>query len=322
VLAQLVAAVQTQKDEQALFDTSLSLLKTALPYQNGTLCLFDREEDRLEAVATDGAQVDLIDGVQFDMGSGLSAWVAKKKKPILISELARGGRPGQPNIRSFLSMPIVVGGHMIGVLNLSHERPRMFDEQHLRFVGLFGSVVAAALERVLTAREIKRQAVSDRLTGLYNRRHFQERLSAALERARRHYQPFGLITIDVDNLDQFNQKYGNPAGDRVLVEISKVLGRWCRSSDIVSRYGGEEFAILMPATNAEEAAIAAERLRRSIETHTFPQKRRITVSVGAASFPEDADNDLDLIAKAEQALFMAKKDGRNRAIAFQALAVH
>jgi diguanylate cyclase (GGDEF)-like protein len=211
---------------------------------------------------------------------------------------------------------------MIGVLNLGHSQPRMFEEDHLRFVGLAGSVVAGALERVLTEREVRRQAVCDRLTGLYSRRHFLERLSGEIERARRHYQPFSLLSIDVDNLDQFNQRYGNPAGDRVLQEIGKVLARWSRSSDIVSRYGGEEFAILMPATSAEEASLAAERLRRGIETHTFPQKRRITVSLGAASFPEDADTDHDLIAKAEQALFMAKKDGRNRAMAFHALAVH
>lgn len=322
VLAKLATTVQTTTDERELFKKVMALVQTAVPYENGTLFLFDREEDRLDAMTTVGQRVDLIDGVQFDMGSGLSAWVAKKKKPILITELARPGRPGEAALRSFLSMPLVVQGTMIGVLNLGHSEPRKFDEDHLRFVGLAGSVVAGALERVLTEREVRRQAVCDRLTGLYNRRHFLERLSGEIERARRHYQPFSLLSIDVDNLDQFNQRYGNPAGDRVLQEIAKVLARWSRSSDIVSRYGGEEFAILMPATSAEEASMAAERLRRSIETHTFPQKRRITVSLGAASFPEDADTDLDLIAKAEQALFMAKKDGRNRAVAFHALAVH
>jgi diguanylate cyclase (GGDEF)-like protein len=217
---------------------------------------------------------------------------------------------------------MVVQGTMIGVLNLSHSRPRAFSEDDLRLLRLYGGLLAAALERQLTERHLRRQAVCDRLTGLYGRRHFLERLSTEVERARRSYDPFSLLFIDVDDLESFNNRYGHQAGDRVLVEIGKVLGRWCRTSDIVARYAGEEFVILMPATNSEEAALAAERLRKCIEGHGFPQKRRITVSLGAAAFPEDAENDLDLIAKAEQALYMAKRNGRNQALAFHALAVH
>ncbi len=322
VLGALVALVQSTGDHRTIFDRSLTLLQGAIPFQNGTLFLYDRTEQELEPVAIVGQRVDLIGGVRFEKGAGLSGWVAKKKQPILISELARPPRPDEPAIRSFLSMPLVVQGEMIGVLNLGHATPRTFDEVHQRFVGLFGAILAGVLERALTERELRRQTVCDRLTGVYGRRHFQERLDAEIERARRHYQHFSLLFLDVDDLDSFNTRYGHQAGDRVLIEVSKVLQRWCRASDIVARYGGEEFVVLMPQTDPDEAGIAAERLRRAIETHTFPQKRRVTVSVGAAAFPGDADTDLDLLAKAEQALFMAKKDGRNRALAFSALAMH
>jgi diguanylate cyclase (GGDEF)-like protein len=171
-------------------------------------------------------------------------------------------------------------------------------------------------------RELKRQTVTDRLTGLYTRRHFQERLAAEVLRARRTQDPFSLLLLDVDGLEAFNGRYGHSAGDRVLVEISRVLQRSCRSSDILARYGGEEFVVLMPATRPEEAVVTAERVRQCVEAHSFPQKRRITVSLGTASCPDDAESDLDLIAKAEQALFLAKRGGRNRAMAFQAVAVH
>jgi len=322
ILQGVMSLVQSSADFEELFDKSLTVLRKAVSYESATVFLLDREEDRLEPIVAKGGHVDLIGGVRFDMGRGLSAWVAKKKKPILITELARPPKPGEPVVSSFLSMPLVVQGEMIGVINLSHSKPRAFDEENLRILGLVGGVLCSALERARTQRELKRQAVCDRLTGLYNRRHFQDRLVAEMERARRHYQTFSLLLVDVDALEQFNRRYGQPAGDRVLVEITKVLQRWGRGSDLLARYGGEEFAVLMPHTSAAEAAVAAERLRQCVELHTFPQKRRITVSLGAASFPEDAVSDLDLLAKAEQALHMAKKDGRNRAVAFQALAVH
>jgi diguanylate cyclase (GGDEF)-like protein len=322
ILQGVVSLVQSVPAIEELFDKSLTILRKAVNYESATIFLLDREEDRLEPVLAKGGHVDLIGGVRFDMGQGLSAWVAKKKKPILITELARPPKAGEPLVSSFLSMPLVVQGEMIGVINLSHSKPRAFDEENLRILGLVGGVLASALERARTQRELKRQSVCDRLTGLYTRRHFQERLAGEIERAHRHYQAFSLLLVDVDALESFNARYGHAAGDRVLVEISRVLQRWSRGSDLLARYAGEEFAILMPATGPAEAAAAAERLRQCVETHTFPQKRRTTVSLGAASFPEDAHNALDLLAKAEQALHMAKKDGRNRSVAFHALAVH
>ncbi len=314
--------LESEANEAELFGKVLTLLQKAVSFENGTLFLVDREEQRLEPVATRGRNVDLIDDVKFDFGFGFSAWVAKKKKPILIAELGRVGRKGAPEIRSFLSVPVVVQRDMIGVINLSHSKARAFDEDDLRIVGLIGGLAAGSLQRVQMKEEARRQSLTDRLTGLYGRRHFQERLNQEIERARRSYQPLSFVLIDVDALAAFNSRFGNQAGDRVLTEISKQLRANTRASDILSRYGGEEFAILMPATTPEDAAIAAERLRKCIETHTFPQKRRVTVSVGVASFPEDAEGDLDLIAKAEQALFLAKKDGPNRAVAFPAVAMH
>lgn len=321
-LLAITAAVHGAGADPEFFTKVMELLKKTIGYEDGTIFLYDAEVNRLEPIVTSGKQVDLIGGVEFDMGAGLSAWVAKKKKPILISELARGVKDDGPLISSFISVPLVVRGEMIGVVNLSHSKPRAFDENDVRFVRLFAQAVSAPLMRLLSKRDVERQAVCDRLTGIYNRRHFQERLGSELERARRLFQPLSLLFVDIDNFSAFNSRYGNTAGDKALVEVSKVLQKWCRSTDLVGRYGGEEFVILMPSTSSEEVSAAAERLRKAIEAHPFPQKRRVTVSLGAAAYPEDADTDIDLIAKAEQALYMAKKNGRNRAVTFHALAMH
>ncbi len=322
LLLGLKTLVESASEDGELYAKVLAMLQKAVGSENGTLFLVDREEQRLEAVATCGSHVDLIDDVRFDFGFGFSAWVAKKKKPILISELGRVGREGSAEVRSFLSVPIVVQREMIGVINLSHSKARAFDEDALRVVGLFGSVIAGSLQRIQVKNENRRQSVSDRLTGLYSRRHFQERLPQEIDRARRSYSQLSLVLVDVDGLASFNTRYGHPAGDRVLVEIAKELRRATRTSDMLARFGGEEFAVLLPDAGPDDAAATAERLRKCVESHTFPQKRRVTVSVGAASFPEDAEGDLDLVAKAEQALFLAKKAGRNRSVAFQSVAVH
>jgi len=321
-LIAITNAVGSSGSDPDFFLKVMEHLKNTVAYADGTIFLHDAEVERLEPIATVGKQVDLIGSVEFDMGLGLSAWVAKKKKPILISELARGIKDDGPLISSFLSVPVVVRGEMIGVVNVSHPSPRAFNEDDLRFVRLFAQAVSAPLVSLVSRRERERRSVCDRLTGVYNRGHFQERLRGELDHARRLYQPLSLLFVDVDNFAAFNDRFGNAAGDKALVEISKVLQRWSRSTDIVSRYGGEEFVILMPRTSREEASKAAERLRKQIETHSFPQKRRVTISLGAAAYPEDADNDVDLVAKAEQALYMAKKAGRNRTVNFHALAVH
>jgi diguanylate cyclase (GGDEF)-like protein len=321
-LIQLSAVLHSNADDREVCQKALDILQKVIPFESGTVFLFDNEDARLDPVAIKGQRVDLIDRVQFDLGLGLSAWVAKKKKPILITELARGHRPGEPDICSFVSNPMIVQGELVGVINLSHPEARKFDEDDLRLLRLFGGQLVSALERTLHRREVKRQSVRDRLTGLYNRRHFQERLTVELERAHRNYQPVSLLYLDVDEFESFNQRYGYQAGDRVLTDIAKVLQKTCRAADLIARHGGEEFVVLLPSTSAEEAEVAGERIRKAIETHVFPQKRKITVSLGAAAYPEDADGHLDLVAKAEQALFMAKKSGPNRSMTFQALAVH
>ena len=122
---------------------------------------------------------------------------------------------------------------------------------------------------------------------------------------------------DIDNFKNFNDKLGHPSGDKVLINIAKILRRTCRATDIVARYGGEEFAVVLPDTNKESAWGLAERLRQAIEKNDFigqevQPNKNLTISLGLASFPEDAKNKEALIAKADSALYQAKKAGKNR----------
>jgi diguanylate cyclase (GGDEF)-like protein len=263
-----------------------------------------------------GRHVDLIPGVRFDHGEGFSGWVAKQKHPILLAELHRGRRPDDSVVGSFMSVPMVVQGELIGVLNLSHARTKAFHEDHLRLLTLIGGQAAGTIQRLLLYEEMRRLAITDDLTGLCNRRHFLERLQGEIDRARRYAVPFGLLFIDIDNFKDLNDSFGHQVGDRVLAELGTVLKHWARSSDLVARYGGEEFVVLLPMADKARSQIAAERLRTLIQRHTFYRRKKLTVSVGVAGFPTDGDSTERLLGCVDEALYMAKNTGRNRTCAF------
>lgn len=161
-------------------------------------------------------------------------------------------------------------------------------------------------------------AVTDGLTGVNNHRRFQEAIHAEILRAERHQRPMGVLMLDVDFFKRVNDAMGHPAGDELLRRLAAVLGLELRQTDLIARYGGEEFAVLLPETTKSEAMQVAERMREAVEvkinsgTTTWPQK--ITVSVGVATFPEDGKTAEAVLSAADQALYVAKRAGRNRVI--------
>ena len=161
-------------------------------------------------------------------------------------------------------------------------------------------------------------AIHDGLTGLYNHREFQRQLQVELERAQRYKHPLSLLMLDIDHFKNFNDKYGHQAGDDVLRALADQMRQEVRAVDYVARYGGEEFVIILPEMAASEALTVAERLRKSIAASTViiseGQSVNVTVSIGVATFPEDADSKDKLIAVADKALYAAKAAGRNKVL--------
>ncbi len=159
-------------------------------------------------------------------------------------------------------------------------------------------------------------AVTDELTSLFNRRHFEERANRDIEVARRAGRPFGLVIVDIDHFKSVNDRFGHPTGDRVLVAVARVLSEQARAADLVARIGGEEFAVAMPDTTADDAVHAAERMRAAIEAleDLAPglEQEKVTGSFGAAAFPEHGGTLRALVTAADGALYRAKGAGRNR----------
>lgn len=188
-------------------------------------------------------------------------------------------------------------------------------------VNLYIGVVYERLQRQreenrALRRELHEQAITDPLTGLFNRRQFEYFLKMEISRIERYGGQTTLAIIDLDFFKAYNDRFGHVAGDLILKELAGVMQRQVRTSDLLARYGGEEFAIVMPGFSKETARIALERLRKAVEDHPFKDEEimplgQLTVSIGVASCPNDAKDFLSLIQRADEALYAAKQSGRN-----------
>ncbi|HYF38521.1 MAG TPA: diguanylate cyclase [Gemmatimonadales bacterium] len=161
--------------------------------------------------------------------------------------------------------------------------------------------------------ELERLSTSDALTGLYNRRYLTQRLSEELVRSYRHKSSFSVLMADVDEFKKYNDDFGHPAGDEVLKKVAGILLGSTRSVDCTARYGGEEFAVLLTGTDVEVASEVAERIRARVEAHEFAG-RKMTLSIGIAEFPSDGQTADEVISSADEALYAAKRSGRNRVV--------
>ncbi len=213
--------------------------------------------------------------------------------------------------QSLALIPIYFKGKVVGVLHVDTSHRYRFSQDEITILSLVANQAAIAIENASLYREMEEKLKIDGLTGVYNHRHFQEALHSELERAQRYHYPLSLAMVDVDHFKKFNDRFGHPRGDQVLKELASVLKEQVRGSDLVARYGGEEFAIIIPQTGAEQAIMVVDRIRKLLENRLV-NDTRLTISVGVACYPVDAQQKQELIDKADRALYVAKARGRNR----------
>jgi len=231
---------------------------------------------------------------------------------------------GVPPGGAYACLPMVASGRILGLVNLQARNAGHWTPERLRIATALVGAATSALQGIRALELARERALRDGLTGVFNRRFLDEFLPKTFDQCQRNGLPFSLLMMDIDHFKAFNDAFGHEGGDQVLRLFAQCLQAHVRSGDVVARYGGEEFAILLPHAGAAFALALADRLRSIVQglalpEGAFPPDRHITMSVGLASYPEHTRSQESLITLADQALYQAKGQGRNRTVSAGAL---
>lgn len=213
---------------------------------------------------------------------------------------------------SRISIPLVSFGQVLGMLVLDSNKLRSFSDDEVHPLESVAGICATAIQNAHYVERVKQLAYLDGLTGIFNRRYFELRIVEEIERARRFNGSMSVIMIDIDHFKKLNDEFGHLLGDEVLRQVSSVFNQHLRKTDVVCRYGGEEFAIVLSQTDPNYSLSIAEKLRKSVEEWSFPGvPRAVTISAGAATYPAHGTTRDELVKAADAALYVAKQAGRN-----------
>jgi diguanylate cyclase (GGDEF)-like protein len=293
-------------DADALLEIVIRTAVDGVEAEGGRACMRTTPDGPLEEVAREGELAPV--GAVVDAAEG--------------EVLARGrGSEWHDGDAYALSHPLHGAngtGAVLGLVSVA-RRGRPFSEAQRELFGYLAAQAAVSIENVGLHETVQRQAVTDELTGLYNHRRFQEAMESEVERAKRFGQEMGLVMLDIDDFKQVNDTYGHQQGDLVLAEVARILRESSREIDSPARYGGEELAVVLPQTDLEGAYNLAERIRAGIAGLVLPLPDgkgtlKVTASLGVASLPHSASEPRQLLAKADAALYEAKRSGKNKVI--------
>jgi len=325
--AEQIDASDPTQTYQSIVARSADLLRA----ERSSLLLFDESENLLTMKASRGIPTAVADVAPIAVGQGIAGAVLRENRPLVatVDELGRSSLPERLyKTSSFISYPIAIGQRRFGVLNLADKiGGGAYDLHDLSVIDLLAPQIALALERAQwqqRANQFQLMSITDPLTGLHNRRYLEARLAEELSRSKRYDYPLSFMMIDIDDFKLYNDFNGHQAGDRALEIISQCLHAALRKVDVASRYGGEEFSILLPQTTLEEAGVIADRIRRKIMTTKFPHGASqplgmVTASIGLSVLSPSLNSAEAIVRAADRALYHAKGHGKNRAYAYHPL---
>jgi diguanylate cyclase (GGDEF)-like protein/PAS domain S-box-containing protein len=302
-----------------ILDAAMSAIPSA---DRGMLNLIAPNTGKLEIRAMFGYKDPRIQTYTSSKIQGYAAQAVKEKRPLLIHDAQRATDPGEAvesselnSIKSIIVAPLMINEQVLGALVLNAFKRAAFTENDLRLLVSFAATTSAAIKNAMLHSEVQHLAITDALTNLYNRRGFFELGRREIERARRFGHPLSAVMLDIDHFKIVNDSYGHAIGDQVLEELANRLSKNVREFDILGRYGGEEFVLLLPETDLFTACSVSDRLRLTVmespmETEIGPIT--ITISLGVVKATADIPNLDSLLKRADKALYTAKQNGRNR----------
>ena len=326
LLSRYTGLLQSCVSAEEALDVTSRTLAHLLPGIAGSVYLLRASQDRAEVISHWGTP--LVHSASHLLPE--ECWALRRGQPHLIEDLARDApcahidMPDASVAITTACLPMSAQGTQLGFLFLSAPGPAPMPR--LEIAEAAAEQLSLALSNLRLRESLRRQSIRDALTGLYNRRYLEEALSHELARCARRDLPLSVLMLDVDHFKQFNDGQGHAGGDLLLAAVGELLLTRLRAEDVACRYGGEEFTVILPETDGEEAMRVAEQIRGHIAALAVSDGQRalprVTASIGVASFPADGELGSALIQKADAALYVAKRQGRNRVERHGAVAVN
>ncbi|MFQ5743973.1 MAG: diguanylate cyclase [Acidobacteriota bacterium] len=314
-----LASVSVREDFEEVLSTVLHVTQDVIPEGHCAILLLDPISGCLLVQASEGYQ-EGVERLYIPLGKGVTGRAAKLGRAQVVDDLTREKDylPGVAGARSEIALPLVAEGQVIGVLNVESRQPSAYDQEQVRTLMVIAQQLAVVLRTAQLHDEARRLAITDPLTGLYNRRYFIKELEDSIRRAQRYDHLLALVFVDLDRFKTINDNYGHQTGDRALQSVAEAMRESMRETDVVARIGGEEFAALLMEADRDRALQVAERFQRRVRHLGFRAEGGevvpINLSAGIALFPEHAGDAAALLHQADGALYMAKRRGRSQLV--------
>jgi len=303
-------AITTLNPEEMLSKIAAEI-ENGLTYDHIGIAILDYSAKELVIQAEAGGRRD-AQGRRILLGEGLVGQVARTGQMAVVREVGPSTpRPVLPGSISAIALPVTFGEQLLGVLYVESSEPCEFAEQEVLLLRTLADLFAGALHSAFAFQKAQEQAITDGLTGVKTHRFLMEALSSEWKRSTRANRPFALVLMDLDRFKFVNDFYGHLEGDVVLQRVGHILEQNCRRSDVVARYGGDEFVILMPETTVEQARQLASKLRGWVASDPLLRDKNITASFGIAGFPVHGSTPQELIQVADSSMYLSKHQGGN-----------
>ncbi|PYQ23773.1 MAG: sensor domain-containing diguanylate cyclase [Acidobacteria bacterium] len=322
ILTDIVKTANSILEPRKVIELIMAKIQQLIPSEAWSMLMVDEEKQELTFELALGEKGKDVSAFRVKMGEGIAGWVAQTGKPTIVNDTSRDPRfarrfdsQTQFQTRSILCAPLISRGRTIGVVQVINRRGGKFTQADLEVLLTLVEPCAIAIENAILFQRTEQLTITDDLTKLFNSRYLNLYISREIKRCKRHGIPLSVIFLDLDGFKGINDAYGHLAGSRTLTEVGGILIEAVRESDILARYGGDEFVVVLPETPPSGALVIAERIRKAIEIHSFLKDQgleaRISASFGIASYPDHALTPEGLIQKADQAMYRVKERDKN-----------
>ncbi|MCG8430027.1 MAG: sensor domain-containing diguanylate cyclase, partial [Candidatus Omnitrophica bacterium] len=323
-LSDILEGVNQKLDIQHLVSRMAAKIFSLIAGGKGVCAVYlvDAQTQRLSLCHSRRQNEDEV--IKAKEGDTFDWWVMRHVQPLIVPDAAGDFRfdsaiakkSGGREFSCLISSPLISGNRLLGLVRLDSPQAQFYTQDDLRFLATVCDLAAVAIENCQLYARAQELAIRDELTSLYTKHYFLERLQEECRRSARQRTTFGLLMLDIDFFKKYNDSFGHSMGDRVLKSLAALMRKELAAYEpVIGRFGGEEFSVILPGCGRRDAGKAAEKLRAAVAATPINLRRQntqVTVSIGAAFFPDHALDEETLIREADKNLYAAKREGRNR----------